>query len=101
MALRLDAAIGELSALASGYQEELELGSFCTVFTGTELLSAIRRGKRPSDLARAAYKSIVKRVMEMDVLDQQVVATGGVVAHHPLVGSRLEQGPGPRADDAH
>jgi (R)-2-hydroxyacyl-CoA dehydratese activating ATPase len=91
MALRLDVSIGALNALASGYEEELELGSFCTVFTGTELLSAIRRGKRPSDLARAAYKSIVKRVMEMDVLDEQVVATGGVVAHHPMVVSLLEQ----------
>jgi len=91
MALRLDVAIGELSALAGRYEEELELGSFCTVFTGTELLSAIRRGKRPADLARAAYKSIVKRVLEMDVLDQQVVATGGVVAHHPMVVSLLEQ----------
>jgi predicted CoA-substrate-specific enzyme activase len=91
MALRLDVSIGELSALASRYEEELELGSFCTVFTGTELLSAIRRGKRPSDLARAAYKSIVKRVLEMDVLDEQVVATGGVVAHHPMVVSLLEQ----------
>jgi len=91
MALRLDVAIGELSVLASRYEEEIELGSFCTVFTGTELLSAIRRGKRPSDLARAAYKSIVKRVLEMEVLDQQVVATGGVVAHHPMVVALLEQ----------
>jgi predicted CoA-substrate-specific enzyme activase len=91
MALRLDVPVGELGTLASGYQEEVELGSFCTVFTGTELLSAIRRGKRPADLARAAYKSIVKRVLEMDVLDQQVVATGGVVAFHPMVVSLLEQ----------
>jgi predicted CoA-substrate-specific enzyme activase len=85
MALRLDVAIGELPALAEQYEEELQLGSFCTVFTATELLSSIRQGKRPADLARAAYKSVVKRVLEMDVLDNQVVATGGVVAHHPMV----------------
>lgn len=96
MALRLDVKIGELSTLASRYEEELELGSFCTVFTGTELLSAIRRGKRPADLARAAYKSIVRRVLEMEVLDQQVVATGGVVAHHPMVVALLEQALGAR-----
>jgi predicted CoA-substrate-specific enzyme activase len=91
MALRLDVGIGDLHALAARYEEELELGSFCTVFTATELLSAIRRGKRPADLARAAYKSVVKRVLEMDVLDNQVVATGGVVAHHPMVVSLLEK----------
>jgi (R)-2-hydroxyacyl-CoA dehydratese activating ATPase len=90
MALRLDVPIGELDALASRYEEEVELGSFCTVFTATELLAAIRQGKRPADLARAAYKSIVKRVLEMDVLDPQVVATGGVVAYHPTVVRLLE-----------
>jgi predicted CoA-substrate-specific enzyme activase len=94
MALRLDVGIGELSQLANLFEEELELGSFCTVFTATELLSAIRRGKRPADLARAAYKSVVKRVLEMDVLDHQVVATGGVVAHHPMVVSLLEEARG-------
>jgi predicted CoA-substrate-specific enzyme activase len=89
MALRLDVRPDRLHELASGFTEELELGSFCTVFTSTELLSAIRRGKRPADLARAAYKSVVKRVLEMDVLENQVVATGGVVAHHPMVVSLL------------
>ncbi|MGE5362028.1 MAG: BadF/BadG/BcrA/BcrD ATPase family protein, partial [Bacteroidales bacterium] len=77
--------------LASGYGVELELVCFCTVFTGTELLSLIRAGKRPADLARAAYRSLVKRVLEMDVLEGRVVATGGVIAHHPMVVELLEQ----------
>jgi len=85
MALRLNVNIGDLPALASGFREELELGSFCTVFSGTEPLAAIRRGHRPADLARAAYKSVVKRGLEMEILDHTVVATGGVVAHHPMV----------------
>jgi predicted CoA-substrate-specific enzyme activase len=91
MALRLDIPVDRLHDLASGFQEEVELGSFCTVFSGTELLAAIRQGKRPADLARAAYKSVVKRVLEMDVLEGMVVATGGVVAHHPMVVTLLEQ----------
>ena len=91
IALRLGVGIGELDRLASGYSEELELGSFCTVFTGTELLSLIRAGKRPADLARAAYRSLVRRVLEMDVLEGLVVATGGVVAHHPMAVALLEQ----------
>ena len=53
--------------------EEVELGSFCTVFTGTEVLGLIRQGKRPADLARAAYRSVVKRVLEME----RVAGEGG------------------------
>ncbi len=91
IALRLGVGIGGLHDLAAGYGEELQLGSFCTVFTGTELLGLIRAGKRPADLARAAYRSLVKRVLEMDVLEGRVVATGGVVAHHPMVVELLER----------
>jgi predicted CoA-substrate-specific enzyme activase len=91
MALRLDVRIGELPALAAASTEELELGSFCTVFTGTEVLGLIRQGKRPADLARAAYRSVVKRVLEMERVAGKVVATGGVVAHHPMVVELLEK----------
>lgn len=91
MALRLGVAIGELPALAAAYEEEFELGSYCTVFTATEVLAAIRQGRRPADLARAAYRSVVKRVLEMDVLDGAVVVTGGVVAHHPAAVEILER----------
>jgi predicted CoA-substrate-specific enzyme activase len=91
IALRLGVGIGELHRLASGWREEFELGSFCTVFTGTELLSAIREGRQPADLARAAYRSLVKRVLEMDVFEGRVVATGGVVAYHPMFVELLGQ----------
>ena len=93
IALRLGVPIEGLGGLASGSSEALELSSFCTVFAGTELLTLIRSGKRPSDLAMAAYRSLVKRIVAMDVLDGRVVATGGVIAHHPamvtLLGAEL------------
>lgn len=91
IAMRLGTDIGELPRLASGFTEEIELGSFCTVFTGTELLAEIRRGRQPSDLARAAYRSLAKRVIEMDVFEGKVVATGGVVTYHPMVVELLQQ----------
>jgi (R)-2-hydroxyacyl-CoA dehydratese activating ATPase len=96
MALRLDTRIGEMPALATGFTEELDLGSFCTVFSGTEVLGLIRQGKRPSDLARAAYRSVVKRVLEMERVEGAVVATGGVVSHHPMVVELLETAIGAR-----
>lgn len=94
MALRLDVGIGALPSLAAGYGEELQLGSFCTVFTGTEVLGLIRQGKRPADLARAAYRSVVKRVLEMERVEGRIVATGGVVAHHPMIVELLEKATG-------
>jgi len=91
MALRLDVRIGELPPLAARSTEEISLGSFCTVFTGTEVLGLIRQGKQPAALARAAYRSVVKRVLEMERVEGKVVATGGVVAHHPMVVELLEE----------
>jgi (R)-2-hydroxyacyl-CoA dehydratese activating ATPase len=85
IALRLGIAVEDLDRLSGAAQEELELSSFCTVFAGTELLTLIRSGKRPADLAMAAYRSLVKRITAMDVLRGRVAATGGVVAHHPAV----------------
>ena len=90
MALRLGIGIAELDGLAARATEDLELGSFCTVFAGTELLTLIRAGKRPADLARAGYRSLIKRVLEMDVLRGTVVTTGGVFAHHPTMVRLLE-----------
>jgi activator of 2-hydroxyglutaryl-CoA dehydratase len=91
MALRLDVPINALSDLASRSTEELELGSYCTVFSATELLSAISNGKRPADLARAVYRSLVQRVLSMGDIGSPVVVTGGVVEHHPVVVELLRQ----------
>lgn len=89
IALRLGVDVDHLDALAAQSTETLELSSFCTVFAGTELLTLIRAGKRPADLAMAAYRSLVKRVVAMDVLQGRVVATGGVVAYHPTMARLL------------
>jgi predicted CoA-substrate-specific enzyme activase len=85
IALRLGIDIATMDALAQQSTETLELSSFCTVFAGTELLTLIRAGKRPADLALAAYRSLVKRIVAMDVLQGRIVATGGVVAYHPTL----------------
>ena len=85
IALRLGVPIEQMNDLASASTEAFELSSFCTVFAGTELLTLIRGGRRPADLAMAAYRSLVKRILAMDVLEGRVVATGGVIAHHPTM----------------
>ncbi len=85
MSLRLDIPIEKFDKLARESKKRVELGSFCTVFTATEILSKIRAGEKVPDLVRGIFLSIIKRVMEMDTLEGKVVLTGGVVAHNPIL----------------
>ena len=82
---RLDVSLEEMNSLATRSTKDVEIGAFCTVFTGTEILARIREGVSKEDLARGVYKSVVKRAMEMDTLVGDVVLTGGVVAHNPIL----------------
>ena len=90
MALRLNIPLEEMDALARQSQETIELGSFCTVFTATEVLEKIRQGKKVPDIVKGLFRSVIKRVLEMDLLSGQVVLTGGVVAFNPYLKTMLE-----------
>jgi len=84
MGLRLNIPLDQLGTLADKSTDHtVSIGSYCTVFAMTEILAKIRSGVRPEDLARAALVSVAKRVLEAQAFSGQVVATGGVVAHHP------------------
>ncbi|MBU1074097.1 ATPase, partial [bacterium] len=83
--LRLGLTVGELDALASAAERTVRLGSFCTVFSKTEILSHLRNGEPVEGIVRGAFESVVERIVEMDPLDGLVVATGGVVAHNPTI----------------
>jgi predicted CoA-substrate-specific enzyme activase len=91
IALRMDLPIQALNGLAERSTKEVKLGSFCTVFTATEILEKIRAGERVEDIVRGAFCSVVKRVMEMGTVDGVLVMTGGVVAHNPLLVKLAEQ----------
>ena len=67
------------------------LNSYCTVFSGQEVIKTLMNGERIENLIYALYLSVVKRVLEMTGVDTDVVAfSGGVVAHHPMVVQLLE-----------
>lgn len=85
MSLRLNIPIEEMDGLARRSRETVELGSYCTVFTATEVLEKIRQGKRVEDIVKGLFLSVVKRILEMDSLTDRVVMTGGVVAHNPFL----------------
>ena len=85
IAHRLDLPPDELNGLAEQSTIDSALGSFCTVFAATEVLAKIRAGQRVEDIVKAAFHSVVKRIVEMDAVSGALVMTGGVVAHNPLL----------------
>jgi predicted CoA-substrate-specific enzyme activase len=91
MAMRLDVSLGEMDSLARRSENMVKLGSFCTVFSATEVLENIRRGEKLPDIVKGVFYSMVKRVLEMDSLGEEVIMTGGVVAHNPLLVKMSEE----------
>ncbi len=95
MALRLDLELGELnglaaSALADGTRA-VKLSSFCTVFAKSELLTHLRDGRQAPEIILGVFDSVVKRIQEMISLpaEGEIVMTGGVAAHNPVIVERL------------
>lgn len=91
MAMRLDVSLDEMDRLASQSENMVKLGSFCTVFSATEVLENIRQGKKLPDIVKGVFYSMIKRVLEMDALTEKVVMTGGVVAHNPFMVKMTEE----------
>jgi len=91
IAYRLDLPLADLNGLAERSTRESSLGSFCTVFAATEILEKIRAGQRVEDIVKGAFRSVVKRVMEMDLVEGALVMTGGVVANNPIIARLAEE----------
>jgi predicted CoA-substrate-specific enzyme activase len=85
MSARLDVPLEEMNGLATQSKDMVKLGSFCTVFSATEVLENIRNGKKIEDIVKGVFFSVIRRVLEMDSLTATVVMTGGVVAHNPYL----------------
>lgn len=91
MSMRLDIPLKEMDALARKSRNMVELGSYCTVFSATEVLEKIRHGKKVPDIVKGLFFSVIKRVLEMDPLTEKVAMTGGVVAYNPYLVTMVEE----------
>lgn len=85
MSTRLDIPLAEMDRLARESTETVDIGSYCTVFSATEVLEYIRHGKKVQDIIKGLFRSVIRRILEMDALTDKVVMTGGVVAHNPYL----------------
>ena len=91
MSYRLDTSLEEMNDLAGQSENIIKLGSYCTVFSATEVLENIRHGKKIADIVKGIFYSVIKRVLEMDSLTEHVVMTGGVVAHNRYIVTMTEE----------
>lgn len=85
LALKLRINPSEMNVLASKSNNPEKISSYCTVFAATEILSRIREGAKIEDMIKGAYYSIVNRVLEIDTISTDVVLTGGVIVHNPVI----------------
>ncbi|MBS0574959.1 MAG: hypothetical protein JSS45_00825 [Proteobacteria bacterium] len=97
LAHRLEVPMAELPRLAAGHDRDLTLNSYCTVFSGQEVIKLLMHGERVENLIQALYRSVVKRVLEMTAIETDtLVFSGGVLDHHhslmPLFAERFPAG---------
>lgn len=91
IAFKLNIPLNEINTLALKSSKDTSLGSFCTVFASTEILTRIKEGEKIENMIKSAFESVVKRVIEMDTLEGKVVLTGGVVEYNDLILKILEK----------
>ncbi|HMK33819.1 MAG TPA: acyl-CoA dehydratase activase [Desulfomonilaceae bacterium] len=91
MALRLRLPLEQLDTLARNADGEVTLGSYCTVFSATEVLEKIKAGHPVDRIVRGLFHSVAKRVLEMDTLTDTVVLTGGVIEHNPFLAEIIKE----------
>jgi len=85
IAYKLNIPMDDLNKLATKSAKDTALSSFCTVFASTEILTRIKEGEKIEDMVRSAFESVIRRIIEMDTLDDTIVMTGGVVTYNDII----------------
>jgi (R)-2-hydroxyacyl-CoA dehydratese activating ATPase len=91
VAQRIEVPLDQLDSVARQATRVVHMGSYCTVFTKTEILAHLRAGAKVPEIVAGLIESVVKRILEMDPLSGEVVVSGGVVAHNPILAEMLAQ----------
>ncbi len=86
LAHRLEVKLEDLTGLARAHDKEMTLNSYCTVFSGQEVIKILMHGERLENLIHALYASVVQRILEMTSLTTDtVVFSGGVMNYNPVL----------------
>jgi len=86
LAHRLEVRLEDLTGLARAHDKEMTLNSYCTVFSGQEVIKILMQGERLENLIHALYASVVQRILEMtNITTDKVVFSGGVMNYNPVL----------------
>ncbi len=89
-ARHLDIHPTRMQELAASADKPAPISSYCSVFSGSELLERLRDGFTREEVALGCMHSIAERIFELGDLDSPVVFTGGVPEYFPGVAQGLE-----------
>lgn len=84
-ARQLDIHPTRLQEIANMADEPAEIGSYCSIFSGQDILERLRDGATREEIALGCLHSIADRVVEIDNLRGTVRVTGGVAEYFPGV----------------
>ena len=86
LAHRLEVKLEDLTDLARAHDKDMVLNSYCTVFSGQEVIKILMHGERLENLIQALYASVVQRILEMtNITTENVVFSGGVMNYNPVL----------------
>lgn len=79
IAFKMKITTEEMNSRAKETKESVDIGNYCTVFTGTEIMYHIKNGKSINAVLRGVYLSVVKKILEMDTFNETAVLSGGAI----------------------
>ncbi|MBE0646203.1 MAG: hypothetical protein IH596_00295 [Bacteroidales bacterium] len=91
IAFRLDVTPEEFTEFASEATQEVKINSYCTVFAISEIVGMIKDGATLPNIIIGIYQSIILRSVELSLVEDTLVITGGIPAMHPTIVDLFKQ----------
>ncbi len=90
-ARHLDVHPTRLQELASEADTAASIGSYCSIFAGSEVLERLLEGVSREDIALGCMRSVAERIYEIGGFQDPVKVTGGVAEYFPGVLKSLSE----------
>ena len=91
IAFKIKIPVEKLEEIAQSAEDEITLGSFCTVFTATEILARIREQTPLPKIVRGIFRSVAKRISEIDYFSERIVFTGGLAKEESVLSKMIAE----------
>ena len=93
-ARHLDIPPARLQELASAAARPVNVSSYCSVFSATDVLERLREGATREEVALGCIQSIAERIVEIGGFHEPLYVCGGVVEFFPGLLAAMHEGVG-------